>query len=72
MTNKFRKLYEMYDEFIIKNDISKIIKESSRSQTIYLKSLMKVCTIFLITLMIIRELHPYETTWMGTGRLCFE
>jgi len=29
MTNKFRKLYEVYMEFIEKNDISKIIKEAS-------------------------------------------
>ena len=29
MTNKFRKLYEVYEEFIINKDILKIIKESS-------------------------------------------
>ena len=29
MTNKFKKLFESIDEFLIKNDISKIIKEAS-------------------------------------------
>ena len=29
MTNKFRKLYEVFEQFITENDISKIIKESS-------------------------------------------
>ena len=29
MTNKFRKLYEVYDDFLIKNDIKKILSEVS-------------------------------------------
>ena len=33
MTNKFKKLFESIDEFLIKNDISKLIKEESTTLT---------------------------------------
>ena len=33
MTNKFKKLFESIDEFLINNDISKLIKEGSTTAT---------------------------------------